>query len=97
MPALLSAAKNSGQKSRVVFTSSIALSKGINFDSLKDTPARRKVSADQRYGQSKLANIILAQEVARRYSDAVIGVSLDPGGTKTGLQQNLPSWFRSLL
>ncbi|KAG6846820.1 hypothetical protein H0H93_011593 [Arthromyces matolae] len=39
----------------LVSTSSIALSKDINFDSLKDTPARNKVGADQRYGQSKLA------------------------------------------
>ncbi|KAG6812183.1 hypothetical protein H0H92_003988 [Tricholoma furcatifolium] len=98
MPALLAGAQNSDQKSRVIFTSSIALSKGIDFDSLKDTPARKKVSADQRYGQSKLANIILAHEVARRYGDkGVIATSLDPGGTKTGLQQHLPGWARPIL
>ncbi|KAG6853457.1 putative secondary metabolism biosynthetic enzyme [Blastosporella zonata] len=98
MPALLAAARHSDDKSRVVFTSSIVLSKGINFDSLRDTPARKKVGADQRYGQSKLANIVLAREVARRYGDkGVIAVSLDPGGTKTDLQQHLPSWARPIL
>ncbi|KAG6907099.1 hypothetical protein DXG01_010512 [Tephrocybe rancida] len=98
MPALLAAGGNSDDKSRVVFTSSIALSKDINFDSLGDTPERKKVGADQRYGQSKLANIILAREVAQRYGDkGVIAVSLDPGGTKTDLQQHMPGWFRSML
>lgn len=57
MPALLAAARNSDNKSRVVFASSVVLSKGINFDSLEDTPARKKVCADQRYGQSKLVRI----------------------------------------
>ncbi|KNZ74067.1 hypothetical protein J132_08238 [Termitomyces sp. J132] len=91
MPALLAAARNSNTNARVIFTSSIALSQGINFDTLKDTPARKKIGASERYGQSKLANIILAQEIARRYGDkGLIGVSLDPGGTKTGLQQHLP-------
>ncbi|KAG5722760.1 hypothetical protein E4T56_gene7956 [Termitomyces sp. T112] len=98
MPALLAAARNSNKNARVIFTSSIALSKGINFDTLKDTPARKKIGASERYGQSKLANIILAQEIARRYGDkGVIGVSLDPGGTKTGLQQHLPGWARPIL
>ncbi|KAG6888161.1 hypothetical protein C0995_010172 [Termitomyces sp. Mi166 len=98
MPALLAAARNSNTNTRVIFTSSIALSKAINFDTLKDTPARKKIGASDRYGQSKLANIILAQEVARRYGDkGVIGISLDPGGTKTGLQQHLPGWARPIL
>ncbi|KAG6917179.1 hypothetical protein DXG01_003615 [Tephrocybe rancida] len=98
MPALLAAASHSGPKSRVVFTSSIVGAKGINFDSLKDTPARKTVGADQRYGQSKLANIIMAREVAQRYGDkGIIAVSLDPGGTKTGLQQHMPGWVRPIL
>ncbi|KXN84582.1 hypothetical protein AN958_12263, partial [Leucoagaricus sp. SymC.cos] len=98
MSALLTAARNSGKKSRVVFTSSIVVAKGINFDTLKDTSERKKLGADQRYGQSKLANIIIAREVARRYSNkGVIAVSLDPGGSKTGLQQHLPSWARLML
>ncbi|KAG6917173.1 hypothetical protein DXG01_003609 [Tephrocybe rancida] len=98
MPALIAAASHAGQKARVIFTSSIAASENINFDSLKGTPARKKVGADQRYGQFKLANIVLAREVAQRYDDkGVITVSVDPGGTKTGLRQHMPNWVRPML
>ncbi|KAG6856470.1 hypothetical protein H0H87_004049 [Tephrocybe sp. NHM501043] len=99
MPALFAAAaRHCDNNSRVIFTSSIAGSKGINFESLKDTPARKALSAGQRYGQSKLANIVLAREVARRYEDkGIVAVSLDPGGNKTGLQQHMPGWARTIL
>ena len=58
MPALISAAQSSeDKKARVTFTASIVQSKGIKFDTLTDTPARKKMSADQRYGQSKFVSI----------------------------------------
>ncbi|KAJ3562160.1 hypothetical protein NP233_g9751 [Leucocoprinus birnbaumii] len=98
MPALLNGFKNSGTKSRVVFTSSIVVAKGINFNTLRDTPERKKLSPDQRYGQSKLANIIMAQEIAQRYgAQGIVATSLDPGGAKTDLQQHMAGWARSIL
>eukprot|EP01112_Ceratiomyxa_fruticulosa_P021077 TRINITY_DN7334_c0_g1_i2.p1 TRINITY_DN7334_c0_g1~~TRINITY_DN7334_c0_g1_i2.p1 ORF type:complete len:317 (-),score=72.68 TRINITY_DN7334_c0_g1_i2:171-1121(-) len=41
----------------------------------------------QRYGQSKLGNILLTQEIVKRYSDkGIYSLSLHPGGVSTGLQ-----------
>ncbi|KAI0072729.1 hypothetical protein K474DRAFT_1711328 [Panus rudis PR-1116 ss-1] len=58
----------------------------------------QKLSADKRYAQSKFANVVLAKEFARRYSDkGLIAFSLNPGGIKTGLQRNLPGIFRALV
>lgn len=54
MPALFAAAESSpDKKARVLFTASIVQSDTIDFDTVKDTPARKKLSADKRYGQSK--------------------------------------------
>jgi len=52
MPAILAAAENSPDKARITFTSSSAQST-IKWDTLTDTPARKKTRPDQRYGQSK--------------------------------------------
>lgn len=58
IPVLTAGANNSPEGvSRVTFTSSIYQTKSINYDVVTDTPARKKISADQRYGQSKLVCI----------------------------------------
>ena len=55
MPALLAGAGSSSDKrARILFSASIAQSNYIAWDSLTDTPERKKTSANQRYGQSKL-------------------------------------------
>ncbi|KAJ3804192.1 NAD-binding protein [Lentinula aff. lateritia] len=60
----------------ITFTSSVVQTTGIKWDTLKDTPERRKLGPDQRYMQSKFANVVLAQEFARRYGDkGIISVS----------------------
>jgi retinol dehydrogenase 12 len=60
MPALIAGAEKSpDKKARITFAASIVQTKGINFDSLKDTPQRKKMCADQRYMQSKFVRIIL--------------------------------------
>jgi retinol dehydrogenase-12 len=82
----------------VTFASSIVQTKSIKYDVMTDTPARKKMCADQRYGQSKFANVLIANEFARRYGDAGIHFnSLDPGGIKTNLQQHMPGLMRTLL
>ena len=54
MPAILAAAENSPDKARIAFTSSSAQSTTIKWDTLTDTPARKKMRPDLRYAQSKL-------------------------------------------
>jgi len=99
IPALIAGAKKSADgKARVTFAASIVQSKSIDYNTLTDTPARKKLSADKRYGQSKFANVVMAHEFARRYGDQGLHFnSLDPGGIKTGLQQHMPGLMRMLL
>lgn len=90
-PLLLSTASLPGPRAdvRVVFVSSVAhkftTSDGINFDLLK-TKAEN-IQTNDRYGQSKLANLLYAQEAARRHKELTI-VSIHPGTVKTGLQKS---------
>jgi len=93
MPTLLSTAKNSGQKVRIVTVSSLGhLFHPLDFDSFTDTPARKKYSGLDLYGQSKFANIVLALEFARRYGDqGVVSISLHPGVIKSELGRHLTS------
>ncbi|KAK9242286.1 oxidoreductase [Lipomyces tetrasporus] len=49
-----------------------------------------------RYGQSKLANIAYASELARRYPD-ILTVSVHPGVVETGLVTDLTFWKRSFV
>jgi NAD(P)-dependent dehydrogenase (short-subunit alcohol dehydrogenase family) len=99
IPALTAGAKQSADgKARVTFSASIVQTKSIKYDVMTDTPARKKMCADQRYGQSKFANVVMAREFARRYGDkGLLFNSLDPGGIKTGLQQHMPGLMRTLL
>ena len=60
IPALLAGAKSSPDgKARVVNTSSFAslLTSGVNFNTLKDTPARKKLTPSSLYAQSKLVGV----------------------------------------
>lgn len=55
---------------------------GIKFDQLK-TPSSG-IGTWARYGQSKLANVIFAKALAKRYPD-IVSVSIHPGGVQTEL------------
>ncbi|KAJ7754721.1 hypothetical protein B0H14DRAFT_2979127, partial [Mycena olivaceomarginata] len=75
MPVLLAAVADSGEKSRVVNTSSSTsyLAK-INFDTFKDGPARRKQTP---------GNVVFVAELACRYgTEDIISTSLNPGNLK---------------
>ncbi|KAJ7581359.1 NAD(P)-binding protein [Mycena floridula] len=103
LPSLLSTAKGSLEKTvRVVSTSSWGhvLYPKLDFDSFKDTPARRKL-AWRLYPQSKfatLANILFSNELARRYSDqGIVSTAVHPGNIRTGLQRDMPSVVRWIL
>ena len=108
LPAL-AAAGSAAEPSRVVCLSSrgnwfFELPEGIAFDAL--TPELRTYSRWTRYGETKLANILMAEEVSRRCAAAgqhVIGVSLHPGvilGTKLARHFDVTGTFvmlRSLM
>ncbi|KAJ7062859.1 oxidoreductase [Mycena amicta] len=67
---------------------------GILFDKVRTTLGSGLVK-QQRYGQSKLANIFLATEIARRYPQFT-AVSIHPGVVKTELLENLGWLTRTL-
>ncbi|KIL63445.1 hypothetical protein M378DRAFT_164518 [Amanita muscaria Koide BX008] len=81
LPTLLSTVNHSGHKVRVVNVSSVGHLFGtLDFDTFRDTPARRKLTPSAGYGQSKFANIVLAAEFTRRYSDqGIVTTSAHPG------------------
>ncbi|KAK0728439.1 putative short-chain dehydrogenase [Lasiosphaeria miniovina] len=61
---------------------------GIEFDKVRTTQ-EGLAGSWVRYGQSKLANVIYASELARRHPH-ILSVSLHPGVIKTGLVSSLP-------
>ncbi|TFK84291.1 NAD(P)-binding protein [Polyporus arcularius HHB13444] len=93
MPALLAGVVSSpDHHTRVVTTSSSGAYLGhIRWDTLKDSPARRKLRLEQLYYQSKLGNVIVAREIARRYAhQGIISISLNPGNIDTELHRFVP-------
>ncbi|XP_074321788.1 short-chain dehydrogenase TIC 32, chloroplastic-like [Silene latifolia] len=82
-------AQESKREGRIVIVSSeahrFAYGEGIRFDKLNDESG---YSSLQAYGQSKLANILHANELARRLKDEDINItvnSLHPGSISTNL------------
>ncbi|GAW18118.1 hypothetical protein ANO14919_075910 [Xylariales sp. No.14919] len=81
-------------QSRVVAISSTAhRTAPLNFDDLNFE--KRKYDGVAAYGQSKLANVYMANEIERRYgSQGLHAWSVHPGGIRTGLQKpNLHDFF----
>lgn len=83
---------------RVVVVSSLAAHFGdIDFDDLQW--GRRRHAKWPAYGQTKLSNLVLALELARRLAAAesvVAALAAHPGGAMTNLQRNL-GWLRGPL
>ncbi|KAJ6536815.1 hypothetical protein B0H19DRAFT_1213677 [Mycena capillaripes] len=84
MPVLLAAVAESGEKVRVVNTSSSThYFAKINFDTFKDGPVRRQHSPVNLYSQSKWGNVVFAAELARWYgTDGIVSTSVNPGNLK---------------
>ncbi|KAH9945575.1 NAD-P-binding protein [Amylocystis lapponica] len=100
MPALVAGTETSpDHHTRVITTaSSTAYFYTINWDALRDSPARRKLRTDQLYSQSKFGNVVVAREVAKRYADkGIISVSLNPGNITTDLARYHSGWVIILL
>lgn len=92
LPTLLSTAKTSPDgKVRVINVSSAAHHYGsIDFNTLKDGPARKKKFSVMLYGQSKLGNILFSNELFRRYADeGIISTSIHPGSLRSDLFRHM--------
>lgn len=99
LPILLSTASQPSSDVRIVFLASLAFTGhplgGILFDSLKSSQEIFFPGTGpwQRYGQSKLANILYPAELARRYGAPENGnltaVSIHPGTFNTQLISSL--------
>ena len=80
---VLHAAAGRGETARIVNLSSMghflfSPSHGISLDDLE---ARKQYDPWARYGESKLANILHAKEITRRYGQSgVVGVAVHPPG-----------------
>ncbi|KAH8676578.1 hypothetical protein BGZ60DRAFT_402883 [Tricladium varicosporioides] len=91
LPTMLKTAEQRGSDVRVVVLASSShqyapRDQGIMFDTLK-TKAQN-ISTITRYGQSKLANILFAQQFARLYPQIKVPV-LSPGLVKTNLTNTM--------
>lgn len=82
-------------QARVVVVSSIMHWLGrINFGSFRGEKFYNPVVA---YGQSKLANLLFAQELSRRLEGSGIAVNaLHPGGVDTGIARDLPAFAQKI-
>ncbi|KAJ7102697.1 NAD(P)-binding protein [Mycena epipterygia] len=88
LPSLIAGATSSPDHiARIVNTSSQAHILGnINFESLKHSPIRSKMSPDSLYAQSKFANIVFSLECAKRYAaKGVISTAVHPGMLATDI------------
>lgn len=80
LPALSTAADEGG--ARAIFVSSVTaeLAAPVNWDTFTDMPARAKFGRQNLYAQSKLFDIIIAKEFARRYGHTgIVFSALNPG------------------
>ena len=90
LPKLLSTANIPDADVRIITLSSVAHEwapkGGLQLDTVHSE--QRKISSRERYGQSKLANILYTNELATRYP-AISCISVHPGSVNTGLSRGL--------
>lgn len=92
LPTLERTAQTPGSDVRIIALSSLGHNMtptgGIDFDTLKTD--QKKINTWSRYGQSKLANILYAKALAKRYP-AIKCVAVHPGFVATNLASTLVS------
>ncbi|KAF7513160.1 hypothetical protein GJ744_010556 [Endocarpon pusillum] len=100
LPTLLRTADQPDADVRVVSNASLAFkahpSKGIDFANLRTTQESAVLGGWIRYGQSKLANILYASEIARRYP-SITSTSVHPGVINTGGVGGLGFWSKAFV
>ncbi|KAJ3510901.1 hypothetical protein NLJ89_g4415 [Agrocybe chaxingu] len=101
LPARPRSAKTSPDgTARVVNTSAAAVyfTSKVDFNTLKDTRVRRKKGVSNLYAQSKLGNILVANELTRRYGDqGIVASSVNPGNLRSDLQRHLPRAVQKIM
>ncbi|KAI1754850.1 putative short-chain dehydrogenase [Xylaria castorea] len=99
LPTMLKTAEDPGADVRLVNLTSEGWSghprEGINFSTLQTTQ-KAMFGKFTRYGQSKLANLVYAAEVARRHPQ-IMAVSVHPGVVKTDLVNTLSASEKALV
>ncbi|KAI1123482.1 putative short-chain dehydrogenase [Nemania abortiva] len=92
LPTLLKTAKDPDADVRLISLTSVGWfghpTDGISFSTLRTTQDSMFLGKLKRYAQSKLANIVYAAEVARRYP-SIMALSVHPGIVHTDLTNNL--------
>ena len=69
----------------------------MHFETLTDTPQRKRYSKEFLYAQSQLGNILLSNGLARRYgAEGLVSVALHPGQLKTNLAHDLPGIMQKI-
>lgn len=101
LPKLEATTKLAGADVRIINVSSaghvIVPKGGIVFDQLRTD--MKATSTFTRYGQSKLANVLLTKELAERYP-AIRSIVVHPGAVQTGLTQGIVAswgWTKTLV
>jgi retinol dehydrogenase-12 len=104
LPALLAGAKSSADgKARVVNLTSIShyLPSGIDFAGLKGTPSDKvpsKIQLLQLYAHSKFGNVVLSNQLAKRYGDqGIVSTAVNPGNLKTPLYRHFSVFERTVV
>jgi len=82
-------------RARVVTVASMMHGGGsIDFESFR---GEKGYSAMAAYRQSKLANVLFSNELARRVADrGITSNALHPGGVRTAIMRDTPVWMRLL-
>ena len=100
LPVLEKTADMEGSDVRIIMVSSTAWRGtppgGIVFEKLRTTQEMSVLGRWLRYGQSKLANMLYARELSKRYSK-ILSFSITPGVVATGLITDLGLADRALI
>ncbi|KDQ62477.1 hypothetical protein JAAARDRAFT_170871 [Jaapia argillacea MUCL 33604] len=100
LPTLLETAITTPEgKVRIINTSSSMHAFGdLNFKTFKDGPERTKVATRNLYAQSKFGNVVVSNELARRYGEqGIVSISLNPGNIKTDLARYMSGMERTFI
>ncbi|KAF1958988.1 NAD(P)-binding protein [Byssothecium circinans] len=99
LPLLEKTAALPGTDARIIMVTSLAWkgtpSGGIQFDKLRSEQDLPVLGPWLRYGQSKLANMLYARELAERFP-SIISLSIHPGVVKTALVTAL-TWSQRMM
>ncbi|KAL1690645.1 hypothetical protein GGG16DRAFT_55211 [Schizophyllum commune] len=102
LPSLLppeGADPKSTESARVITTSSIGHRPGrLDFNTLRDSPLRRRKWTQTLYFQSKLGDILIASELQRQYGDkGIVSIAVNPGNLNSELYRHMPKLQVALL